>query len=112
MASITFAGIKLPLFMIANRETELVERTQLGDISYHMSAYSESGWMEQDNFESYLIWLRQQYSDDDPLYLIIDQFPVHKATMSMQLANALKCSLFLLDQQINTNHSIITFLGV
>ncbi|KAH0792677.1 DDE superfamily endonuclease containing protein [Histomonas meleagridis] len=91
MASITFAGTKLPLFM-----TELVERTQLGDISYHMSAHSESGWMEQDNFESYLIWLRQQYSDDDTLYLIIDQFPVHKTTMSMQLANALNIKMFFI----------------
>ena len=96
MASITFAGTKLPLFMIAKGKTKMAEQSQLGDISYHMSSHSNSGWMEQDNFECYLKWLRQQYNDDDPLYLIVDQFPVHKTTMTMQLANALNIKMFFI----------------
>ena len=94
MATITSAGTKLPLFMIAKGKTAIAEKSQLGDISYHMSAHSQSGWMEQECFEVYLKWLRQQYNDDEPLYLLLDQFPVHISESSKSCAKSLKIELF------------------
>ena len=94
MATITAAGTKLPLFMVAKGKTAAVESSQLGDISYHMSTHSPSGWMEQECFETYLKWLRQQYFDDAPLYLLVDQFPVHCSQQSKALATSLNIELF------------------
>ncbi|KAH0790306.1 hypothetical protein GPJ56_005879 [Histomonas meleagridis] len=45
MASVIFAGTKLSLFRIAKATTNLVQITQIGDISYHMSSHNSSGWI-------------------------------------------------------------------
>lgn len=96
MATVSMAGTKLPLFLIAKGKTELVEKTQLGDISYHMSGHSDDGWMDQECFKNYLKWIRQQYFDEDLLYLILDSFSVHTTQESKQMAEALKIKLMFL----------------
>ena len=96
MATISYAGTKLPLFMVAKGKSKVSEQSQLGDISYHMSAHSSSGWMEQECFEQYLKWLRQMHYDDDPIYLIIDQYPTHKTEQSKTLAQSLNIQLYFI----------------
>ena len=68
MATVSAAGTKLPLFLIAKGKTSRAEQNQLGPISHHMSFHSENGWMCQEAFNSYLKFLRQQYNDSDPLF--------------------------------------------
>ena len=94
MVTITYAGTKLPLFMIAKGKTVISENTQLGGISCHISVNSQSGWMEQECFELYLKWIRQQGYDDEPTYLLLDQFPVHVFEASKLCAKSLGIELF------------------
>ena len=42
MATISYAGTKLPLFMVAKGKSKASEQSQLGDILYRMSAHSSS----------------------------------------------------------------------
>lgn len=96
MATVSMAGTKLPLFLIAKGKTEAVERTQLGDLCNHMAIHSEEGWMDQEGFETYLKWLRQQYYDDEPIYLIVDCYPIHINQRSTEIAQALKINLLFI----------------
>lgn len=96
MATVSMSMTKLPLFLIAKGKTERVEANQLGDISYHMSVHSEDGWMTQETFETYLKWLRQQYYDDDKLYLIVDCYKVHTSSQSDEIAKALNIELMFI----------------
>ena len=96
IATVSMACTKLPLYLIAKGKSNIAERNQLGDISYYISVHSENGWMDQECFTSYLKWLRQQYQDDEPLYLIIDSFPVHSTTESTKMANALNIKMLFL----------------
>ena len=96
MASITAAGTKLPLFVIAKGKSKRCEESQIGDISPHVSSHSEASWMTTACFEEYLRMIRQQYPDNDPLFIIVDSFSVHKAQSAMTLAAELNITLKLI----------------
>lgn len=96
MTTVPMSHTKLPLFLIAKGKTERVEKTQLGDISYHMATHSEEGWMDINTFEEYLKWIRQLYYDNDVIYLIIDCYKVHTNSNSIEIANALNIKLLFI----------------
>jgi hypothetical protein len=77
-ASITAEGKKLPLMFIAEGKTGRVERSQLGDIGENWADHSPSGWQTQETFIRYLHLLRAHYNDKKPIYLILDQYSVHR----------------------------------
>lgn len=94
LATIRADGTKLPLMIIAKGKTELVEQTQLGDVGFHVTGHSESGWMTQENFEKYLKWIRQESGHDEKLYLILDLYPVHWTDETKEMAAG--CNIELL----------------
>jgi hypothetical protein len=79
LAGVTAASEKLPLFLIAKRNTERVERTQLGDLHDHQTAHSASGWTTGETFHKYLGWLRSVCADDEEIHLILDCYSVHRS---------------------------------
>jgi hypothetical protein len=72
VATITAARTKLPLSLIASRKTEAVEHSQFGDIGFHRTDHSESGWTTIDTFQRWLVWLRGIYDDAAPLWLVLE----------------------------------------
>jgi hypothetical protein len=50
IAVITTARTKLPLCMIAAGKTPLVEHSHFGDVAYHRTMHSESGWQTAETF--------------------------------------------------------------
>lgn len=94
MASITAAGTKLPLFVIAKGGTAAVETTQLGDIAPHFAHHTTSGWMDTEAFKRYLMLLRERcFPDDDILFLIVDCYPAHRQQSVKDTAEALNIEL-------------------
>lgn len=93
MASITASATKLPLMMIAKGTGNRCEATQLGDIYPHFSHHTESGWMDQDAFVTYLKFLRQQFHDDQKVYLILDTYSSHRTQSAREMAEGLNISL-------------------
>lgn len=93
MASITAAGTKLPMMMIAKGTTHRCEETQLGDIYPHFAYHTESGWMNADAFLTYLKFLRQQFIDDQKVYLVLDTYGSHRTQSAREMAEALNISL-------------------
>jgi hypothetical protein len=79
LASITAARTKLPLQFIAKGRTVRAERNQLGDIEYHETTHSESGWTTTATFLLYLQWLRARYGPGPELHLILDLYSVHRS---------------------------------
>lgn len=92
ICGITAARTKLPMLIIAKGATDTVCRN-LGDISPHRSAHSESGWVTEDVFAEYLMWLREYYADDDRIYLIMDGYSVHRTQKIKELASNLNIEL-------------------
>ena len=86
LATIRADGTKLPLMILARGKTQAVEETQLGDVGFHLTGHSESGWMTQENFEKYLKWIRQESGHDDKIYLILDLYPVHWTNETKEMA--------------------------
>jgi hypothetical protein len=58
VAAITVACTKLLFTLIATGKTHIVEENPFGDIGYHRTDYSESGWTITDTFQRWLAWLR------------------------------------------------------
>ena len=104
MASVTAAGTKLPLLLIANGLTELVEESQLGDVWPHLRAHSSNGWMNSEIFEQYLLLIRQQYNDDQEIVLILDVYAVHRCAKVRELASALKIRLIYIPAGLTDSH--------
>ena len=52
MATITAAGTKLPLFIIAKGKTQQVEQLQIGDVYPHFTSHSESGLMTRTHLKN------------------------------------------------------------
>jgi hypothetical protein len=84
MGTITAAGTKLPLFLVAKGCTcrchnqlgsELTRRWPV-----HI-AHSPSGWVTQPVFVEYLSFLRRMIPDG-PLCLVLDQYPTHVTPVS------------------------------
>lgn len=78
IASVTANRTKLPLFIIAKGKTDRCERSQVGDISYHYSSHSETGWTTMETFKQYLDFLRSNYNNNDSIHLILDSYSVHR----------------------------------
>ena len=93
MATITAAGTKLPLFIVTRGKTSRVEESQAGDVWPHHTSHSESGWMTEKTFEEYLKQIRQHYSDDLELHLILDIYPCHRTDSVKQMATGLNIIL-------------------
>ena len=77
LACITASRTKLPLWIIAEGKTKVCHK-QLGDVPCHNVTHSEKGWTTTDTFSEFLMSLRERYPDEDPIYLILDVYPVHK----------------------------------
>ena len=88
ICGITAARTKIPMRIIVKGSTERVCRS-LGDIAPHMSAHSATGWVTEDVFSEYLMWLREYFGDDKKLHLIMDCYSVHRKQIIQSLANTL-----------------------
>ncbi|KAH0800446.1 DDE superfamily endonuclease containing protein [Histomonas meleagridis] len=95
LAGIKADGTKLPLFIIAKGTTERTERN-LGDISYHISGRSKSGWTTEGTFQDYLTFLRKHFGDNDKIHLIIDHYKSHETEKIKDLANRLNIDLIFI----------------
>ena len=94
MASITAAGTKLPLFVIAKGSTSVVETTQIGDIAPHFTHHTPNGWMDAESFKRYLMLLRERcFQDDEIVFLIVDCYPAHCEQSVKETAEALNIEL-------------------
>lgn len=84
LASITAAGTKLPLLLLAKGKTERCERTQIPeDIGEHYRFHSPSGWSTRDVMLKYLEVLRAQFPADNQgveprIHLILDMYAAHR----------------------------------
>ncbi|KAH0803495.1 DDE superfamily endonuclease containing protein [Histomonas meleagridis] len=96
LASIRSDGTKIPLYFIAKGKSDLVETTQIGDVSPHMSTHSENGWTTEETFYEYLLFLRQHFNDEDPIHLLLDSYKAHKCQSIIDLAETLKIKLYFI----------------
>ena len=96
LASIRADGTKIPLYFIAKGKTVLVETTQIGDVSPHMSNHAENGWTTEETFYEYLLFLRQHFNDEDPIHLLLDSYKAHKCQSIIDLAETLKIKLYFI----------------
>jgi hypothetical protein len=78
VAAVTAARTKLPLSLIAASKTAVVEKSHFGDIGDRRTDHSESGWTSTGTFQRWRAWLRGGYDDGQPLWLILDCYPVHR----------------------------------
>ena len=83
---------KLPLFLIAKGKTDLCHQ-QLGDPQGHLVGHSKKGWTTVDTFSEFLMAVREHFRDDDPVYLLLDLYSVHKTQEVRQLAASLNIVL-------------------
>jgi hypothetical protein len=81
VAAITTARTKLPLTLIATQKNHIVEESHFGDIGHHRTGHSESGWTTIDAFQWWSAWLRRVYNDRDPLWPVLDCYPVRRQTV-------------------------------
>jgi hypothetical protein len=70
------ARTKLPLQFIATGRTQRAERNELGNIEYHETTHSGSGWTATTPFLLYLQWLRDFYGPGPELHLILGLYSV------------------------------------
>jgi hypothetical protein len=89
LCSITAARRKLPMVMIAKGKTSRVERSQLGDIEPHTAVHSASGWITIPTFQEYLVMLKREFPEDEPVYLILDCYSVHRSQEIREYARQL-----------------------
>jgi hypothetical protein len=76
-AAITAARMKLPVTLIGSGKTDAVEASDFGDVGFHRTDHSESGWTTTETFQRWLAWLRSLYDDGGPLWLILDCYSVY-----------------------------------
>jgi hypothetical protein len=90
---VTAARTKLPLFMIASEKTSCVEISHFGEVGYHQTAYSETGWQTAEIFAQWSRWLRSCYNDGAPIWLILDCYSVHRQETMRKCAQELGINL-------------------
>ena len=95
VACVTASGCKLPLYLIAKGKTELCHQ-QLGDPQGHLVGHSETGWSTVDTFSEFLLAVREHFNDDDPVYLLLDLYSVHRTDEIRQLAESLNIVLIFI----------------
>jgi hypothetical protein len=81
MATISFGGKKLPLYILAKGKTARCEASQLGELGEHVCDHSPTGWMTENTMVRYLGWLREELNrirgGEETYDLIMDIYPVH-----------------------------------
>lgn len=60
---------------------------------YHWKNHSESGWINDELFQDYLMHLREYFPDDDELHLILDIYKAHLTDNVKAMAEALNIKL-------------------
>ena len=77
---------------MAKGNTERVEASLLGDLSYHKSSHSTTGWTTGETFKDYLGFL-SEYFQHQPIHLILDIFSVHRSPEIKEYARQLGITL-------------------
>ena len=95
VACVTASCLKLPLWLIAKGKTDACHE-QLGDPQGHLVAHSESGWSTVDTFSQFLMSVRERFPDDEPVYLLLDLYSVHRSEEIKQLAESLMIRLIFI----------------
>lgn len=93
LASVTAAGTRLPLFFLAEGKTERAEHGQMGDVGFHWTSHSSSGWQTSETFSTYLMHLRE-YFGDHKIHLILDVHASHRTDDVKKLAHNLDIQLW------------------
>jgi hypothetical protein len=96
VAAITAARTKLPLPLIVAGKTAFLEYSHFGDIAYHRTDHSQSGWTTYETFERWLIWVRHFYADGDLIWIILDCFSVHRQEATKSHAVSLGINLLFI----------------
>ena len=98
VAGIAADGSKLPLQFIAKGETEAVLETQIGDVGYHLRAFSSNGWTTSETFIQYLTGIRNHYGFEDShtIHIILDLFKAHITDAVSDAAKELNIKLYLI----------------
>jgi hypothetical protein len=78
VAAITAAREKLPFWLISAEKTHFVEESHFGDVAYHRTDHSRSGWTTDETCEQWLSWVRSRYVDRDPICVVLDSYSVHR----------------------------------
>jgi hypothetical protein len=64
----------------------VVEESHFGDVGYHRTDNSESGWTTGDTFRQWLAWLSGVYDDNQATWLILDYYAVRRQEAMKQYA--------------------------
>jgi hypothetical protein len=91
----TAAGDKLPVWVIAKGKTR---RCEAGlDAQGVEVTHTMSGWTTETSFADWLLWLREElYQDDDPIYVVLDLYSVHRSEATKRLAARLNIELLFI----------------
>jgi hypothetical protein len=81
-ATVTVAGARLPLLLLARRKTEQITRSQIGHVTQNWVSHSPSGRRREDTFKQHLELLRQKYSDRSELHLLSDSSRAQNKTVT------------------------------
>ena len=95
VACVTASCLKLPLWLVAKGKTDACHE-QLGDPQGHLVTHSESGWSTVDTFSQFLMSVRERFPDDEPVYLLLDLYSVHRSEEIKQLAESLMIRLIFI----------------
>ena len=95
VACVTASGCKLPLWLIAKGKSDRCH-DQLGETCGHLVTHSESGWSTVETFSLFIMSVRERFPDNDPVYLLLDQYSVHRTEPIRTLAQSLGVELIFL----------------
>ena len=90
-------GIRMQVAFVLNRQREdgTLPPT-VGGPQGHLVGHSETGWSTVDTFSEFLLAVREHFSDDDPVYLLLDLYSVHRTDEIRQLAESLNIVLIFI----------------
>jgi hypothetical protein len=82
--------------MRAEGRTESVEISHFGDVGYHQTAHSGSGWQTTETFKQWFKWSRGVYDDGEPIWLIMDCHSVQRQDIMRKHAHNLGINLWFI----------------
>jgi hypothetical protein len=89
-ATISAAGEKLPLLLLAEGKTPVVETTQIGDVQEHWKDHTPNGWQTEETFMKYLLNVRLHKGwDCGQLHLLVDLHKSHNTEHVKYVAGTL-----------------------
>jgi hypothetical protein len=94
-AAVTASGTKLPLHILANGKTDVVQQSQLGDTHDCWVDHSETGWQNTDTFCTYLLNLRE-FMGPGPIALVLDCYAAHRNDTVKVFARNLGIDLYFI----------------